>query len=119
MGTESTPPAAAIKTMLDNTIVWANANKKVDPKKPLTKEDVAYVSLTQIEFNVIPSEPFWDSWVQAYFKQYDGVLYRFYTYNMPEITGPEVFVRRIAWRYTGNTAKMINWEHHKVKESDD
>lgn len=107
------------QTIVDSAIAWANANKKIDPKKPLTKDDIAYVSLTQVEFNLLPVDPFWDSWVQAYFKQYEGVLYRFAVYDMPQITSPKDFVGRIAWRYTGNTAKMFNWEHHKVKEVDD
>lgn len=109
----------SVLEMVHQAIVWANANKRVDVKKPLVIQDVAYVALNSEEFASLSEPSYWDNWIQAHFKRSGEVLFRLSDYNLPKVERVDHFINRIAWRYTGNTAKMFNWEHHKVKEVDE
>ncbi|WP_157639943.1 hypothetical protein [Burkholderia ubonensis] len=97
----------ALPGLLEDLFAWLNANLPVDPRKPLTPQDVAHVSLMQAEFEQVPGETGWCSHRRVTFKRSLGVEFWLTPLLLPELRSVAGLRGRIAWKLTGNTAAIF------------
>ena len=86
---------------------WLNANLPIDPRKPLTVEDVAHVSLLPHEFAQIPADTLWCPYRRIAFRRAGGIEFWCSQFALPPLKELGGLRGRIAWKPTGNTAALF------------
>jgi len=103
----SAPPFRDPASLLEQLFAWLNTNLPVDPRKPLTPQDVAHVSVTPAEFAQIPGKPEWCEHRRVTFKRVRGIEFWLVELPLPALASVAGLRGRVAWKLTGNTAALF------------
>jgi hypothetical protein len=93
--------------MLSKLFEWLNANLPLDPRKPLTPQDVAHISVSAGEFAQLPGNAQTCAYRRVSFKHAHGMEFWLTPYPLPSLRGVSDLRGRIAWKPTGNTAALF------------
>lgn len=107
-------PVTPLLPMLEGLIPWLNRNLPIDKTKPLTLEDVAYITVTAAELAAVPGEAIPDPWCRTSRKHYQGLTFWLSAYDLPPLTQHADLRRRIVWKPTGNTKAIFKWPKEKA-----
>ena len=96
-----------LPSLLEELLVWLNNNLPVDPRKPLTLQDIAHVSLMTHEFAQLPGETVWCAYRRVAYRRAGGVEFWAQQLQLPELHHCADLRGRIVWEMTSNTAALF------------
>jgi hypothetical protein len=94
---------------LEALFAWLNANLPVDPRYPLTRADVAHVSLMPHEFAEVPGETFWCEHRRITLRRAGGIEFWRSPLMLPELNALADLRGRFAWKLTRSTRALFRF----------
>lgn len=98
---------ANLEQLLATLPAWLNQNLPLDPKKPVSAEDIAHLALTVEEFATIPGVAERCPWKGVTYKQFADIELWECRYVLPAIADHAGLRGRIAWKLTSGTAAIF------------